>query len=441
MPAPLVNVIIPVFNRIDFTRQCIRQLKQQTYPSVRIIVSDGGSTDNSPSILRDEFSDVIVLTSKVELWWAGSMALGIDWVLGNKPAADDYVLMMNNDTTFPPEYIEKLVSVSKKHNGAAVGALTVNAKDHSHILDAGEYVTWQPYRFPVKTTVAAFESEVTDVQVLPGRGSLLTINSISVAGNLRFDKLPHYLSDYEFFYRVRETGTNLVVTYGTWVGSYVDVTGIADTGEKLITFRDWYKLCFHRRSMSNFFDHWQFISLSAPHNVRNQLRRNLVKDYLMLALRRHVWIGPAVRKGKHYARGAVSRTLKLLGLKKYFIVKFCLFAKIPNLYRTCRHWTRVSGVASTLGNAFEWTLGVDHVDLSAIERLNLSAKNLILQGIIFQPNGNFESYKFSRMFLLKSKFRGFADPNIREIYEATRQQGRKSSSKKETYSSAPIAEK
>ena len=52
---PTVFVIIPVFNRLALTETCVRCLSAQTYPALRIIVVDGGSTDGTPEQIRREY--------------------------------------------------------------------------------------------------------------------------------------------------------------------------------------------------------------------------------------------------------------------------------------------------------------------------------------------------------------------------------------------------
>ena len=45
----LASVVIPCWNQLDFTRQCIRALKTHTRPPWELIVIDNGSTDHTDS--------------------------------------------------------------------------------------------------------------------------------------------------------------------------------------------------------------------------------------------------------------------------------------------------------------------------------------------------------------------------------------------------------
>ena len=49
---PLVNVVVPSYNHARFVEGCVRSILEQTYPNIKILVVDDGSTDDSPRILE-----------------------------------------------------------------------------------------------------------------------------------------------------------------------------------------------------------------------------------------------------------------------------------------------------------------------------------------------------------------------------------------------------
>ncbi len=274
MASPRVFVVIPVYNRLRFTLACIELLRRQTYGCITIVVSDGGSTDGSPTEISRRYPDVVVLLSSEERWWAGSMQLGIEFVLQSSQSEDDYVLMMNNDTEVGPEYVKTLVDVAKEH-GAAVGATIVDSRDPSQVLDAGEYVCWSPYSFPLNSSIQAGRDYLDDVSVLPGRGTLVPLRWILKAGNVDARAFPHYLADYEFFYRLRMRGCPLLVSYKARLLAHIDETGLVPT-EGRASFTDVWSQLFARRSMGNVIDHWRFVSRHAPPKNRLQIQVHLI---------------------------------------------------------------------------------------------------------------------------------------------------------------------
>lgn len=51
--APLVSILMPVFNRASYVREAIRSAQGQTYPSIEILVHDDGSTDGTTEIVEE----------------------------------------------------------------------------------------------------------------------------------------------------------------------------------------------------------------------------------------------------------------------------------------------------------------------------------------------------------------------------------------------------
>jgi hypothetical protein len=51
-PQPLVSVLTPSYNQGRFLPDCLRSVREQTYPNIEHIVMDGGSTDSTLDVLR-----------------------------------------------------------------------------------------------------------------------------------------------------------------------------------------------------------------------------------------------------------------------------------------------------------------------------------------------------------------------------------------------------
>lgn len=44
---PLISVIVPVYNIMDYLSRCVQSLRQQTYRNLEILLVDDGSTDGT----------------------------------------------------------------------------------------------------------------------------------------------------------------------------------------------------------------------------------------------------------------------------------------------------------------------------------------------------------------------------------------------------------
>ncbi|MBI5032968.1 MAG: glycosyltransferase [Chloroflexi bacterium] len=61
MNSPLVSVILPVYNRANFIARAIDSVLAQTYTNWELIIVDDGSTDDTPHILEQYSSRIILL--------------------------------------------------------------------------------------------------------------------------------------------------------------------------------------------------------------------------------------------------------------------------------------------------------------------------------------------------------------------------------------------
>ena len=280
-----VFAVIPVFNRIAFTKECLNCLRAQTYAPLCLIVADGGSTDGTVEYLRQHYPEVVILQGNEELWWGGAMQLGIEYCLQESRNENDVLLMMNNDTLIGRKYVETLVRVSQAKN-AAVGGLIVDSQDPSRILDAGEFIDWKTYSFPVKTRIESGETFLEGVDLLSGRGTLVPLSMIRRAGNVNADRFPHYISDCEFFARMKRYGFQLGVTYEATIRSHVEETGLFAGEASKLTIREAWKALFSIRSMDNLRNHWRFIEDCAPAASRGFLKRLLIRRAAYLVMSR-----------------------------------------------------------------------------------------------------------------------------------------------------------
>ena len=49
--APLVSVLIPVYNAERYLARCLDSVLSQDYPSIEVVAVDDGSRDGSPALL------------------------------------------------------------------------------------------------------------------------------------------------------------------------------------------------------------------------------------------------------------------------------------------------------------------------------------------------------------------------------------------------------
>ena len=101
-----VDVVIPLYNKMEYTRACLESL-EATAGDVpfRVILVDNGSTDETPALL-DEWADRAVVIRPCEnLGFSQGNNLGASH--GDSP----YLLFLNNDTVAEDGWLDRLFSV------------------------------------------------------------------------------------------------------------------------------------------------------------------------------------------------------------------------------------------------------------------------------------------------------------------------------------------
>lgn len=111
---PRVSIIILNYNGLKDTIECLETLKKITYPNYEIIVVDNGSKGSDTKILEEKYKNYIkVIRNKENLGFAGGNNVAIRKVIEN--GKSKYILLLNNDTTVEPNFLDELVKCAEKH--------------------------------------------------------------------------------------------------------------------------------------------------------------------------------------------------------------------------------------------------------------------------------------------------------------------------------------
>lgn len=97
--APLISVIIPVYNGEAFLKNAVESVLMQTYSNIEVIIIDDGSTDNTKKIVK-RFKD------SVTYLYQENGGIGSARNLGIKQARGEYLAFLDADDEWPKEKLE-----------------------------------------------------------------------------------------------------------------------------------------------------------------------------------------------------------------------------------------------------------------------------------------------------------------------------------------------
>ena len=100
----LVSVIIPHYNGVELLRDCLTSLSETSYPNFEIVVVDNASTDESVSMVQQEFNGAEIVQLSSNKGYAGGCNAGI-----RASEKSDYVVLLNNDTAVEKNWLDYLV--------------------------------------------------------------------------------------------------------------------------------------------------------------------------------------------------------------------------------------------------------------------------------------------------------------------------------------------
>ena len=118
LAAPRVSILIPTFNNLPLTRQCLQSVRETTAPPHEIIVVDNASSDGTVEFLREEEAAgrLSVIYNRQNLGFARACNQGALAAQGH------HLVFLNNDTRPTAGWLEALLSAAKSDAVGIVGA-------------------------------------------------------------------------------------------------------------------------------------------------------------------------------------------------------------------------------------------------------------------------------------------------------------------------------
>ncbi len=252
-----IFIILPTHNRINSVARFINCLLAQTYNNYKLIVVDDGSTDKTAEEVMRLIPSATVLFGNGNLWWAGALQKGINFLKdGLKPELTDIVLFANDDTTFDSNFFEKAINILRG-NQKTLLLPKWKMDETDRLIETG--VFYDPANFTFR-----YVDNPDEINLFTTMCLFLRWSDILEIGDFYTSFLPHYNSDSEYTYRAHKKGFKLVTRNDFWIMPDRTQTGFHKNDFKNMTILNFIKTYFRRKSSSNPFCKISMILLTSP---------------------------------------------------------------------------------------------------------------------------------------------------------------------------------
>ena len=232
-----ITVVIPHYNGIEILRDCLQSLYKNTFTDFMTLVIDNGSTDGSQDFIKKDFPQVKLIENEKNLGYAGGCNQGI------KMSETPYVLLLNNDTLMPDNFLLEMVNAIELDDRIAMvqpKILSIQNKDHfDYSGGAGGELDIFGYPFArgrifdeVEKDDGQYDAIDTNCFWTSGCALLLRKSVTDKIGLLDEDFFAHQ-EEIDLNWRAQLAGYRNVVTMKTYIYHYSGYTLRSDNERKM----------------------------------------------------------------------------------------------------------------------------------------------------------------------------------------------------------------
>jgi GT2 family glycosyltransferase len=209
-----IALIIPVFNRLEHTKECLHNLKEQESSDfwnknhIYTILVDDGSTDGTREWVHENYPGVVLLQGDGDLWWSGAMNVGIDHALNELGC--EFVHLWENDILPVGPYFDELQKVISSWDGRTVACSKVYYRGQPDVIFAmgGSFNRRNGRKVLIGRNQHDDESFQTEREVdwFLGQGVLIHREVYKKVGGFDRENFPQYYGDMDFALRCQDAG-------------------------------------------------------------------------------------------------------------------------------------------------------------------------------------------------------------------------------------------
>lgn len=258
-----LSVFIVTYNSAPLLRACLDSLRAQTLAGdFEVIIVDNASRDESVAIIREEYPEVHLIASPVNLGFGNGNNLALTVAQGR------YIVLFNPDAVLPPETLALALAHMEATADAGMGGGLLqgtkgewqpSARQFPSLLNDGLTLSGLANRFPRSRFFGRFDRSWADpfkasaVDWVPGAFVILRRTLVDKIG--LFDKCFFlYYEEVDLCRRIHEAGfkvyywPDLVITHiGGASSETVDEVVFSSSGKQLTLWRMRSQILYYRK--------------------------------------------------------------------------------------------------------------------------------------------------------------------------------------------------
>ncbi|MBQ7412800.1 MAG: glycosyltransferase family 2 protein [Alphaproteobacteria bacterium] len=185
-PAPLVSVVMPVYNGAAYLDRSINSILKQSYPDFELIMIEDGSSDNSWQILQNYAAkDPRIRLLKNDR----NRGISYSRNRGNDAARGKYIMMMDQDDDNHPDRILKQAAYMESHPELTISATPSQSGHEWFKFQSDELIKYGLF----------FNNNY-------GHPNLMVRRDFLKKNNIRYNLDYKCANDYEWLIQIRDKG-------------------------------------------------------------------------------------------------------------------------------------------------------------------------------------------------------------------------------------------
>lgn len=214
---PRISIVTPSYNQSLYIEDTIKSVIGQNYPNLEYIIIDGGSTDESISIIKNYADNITYWVSEKDSGQADAINKGFNLATG------DILGWINSDDIYMPNSFFKIANIFLEQK-KKLFLLSGNAI-HFGVVDKEVF----SYGSDVFSDSKTFSIELMDYIIQPS--SFWTKEAWQSVGLLNKDY--HFAFDWEWFIRAKHTGIHFFHVSGAFALYRIHASQKTNVGKNL----------------------------------------------------------------------------------------------------------------------------------------------------------------------------------------------------------------